>query len=209
MLTKQLNNSSFALYSCKDTVTTAMLTVNSIKDEICCGQWISCRPTGSYLVSVGCKVPEACCVSSHSPSEWCLLYRHRQTNNEEQTDREGRGGAERWVISSAVPWWWCASVSVCMRACGHVGVCLHACSHKCPQDHSVRPVTLGTTAHQRRRALANDQLLHPGCLSYTHRKWVVIVVNSVTKFLLDTQMQTHSMVALDLYLFWFSGNIPS
>lgn len=38
-----------------------------------------------YLVFVGCTVQAACFFSSHSPSEWCLLYRQRQRNR--QTER--------------------------------------------------------------------------------------------------------------------------
>lgn len=88
----------------------------------------------SYLGSVGWTAPTACFFSSHSPSEWCLLHRRGQT--EEQRDGVGgevRGGrAGRWVISSAVPW----RRRLCVRACN-----VHVLTQM-PKDHAVRLVKL-------------------------------------------------------------------
>lgn len=154
----------------------------------------------SYLVSVGCTVPTACLFSSHSPSEWCPLYRQRQSNTEEQTDRERerRGGAERWVISSAVPW-------LC--------VCLCVCMH-CQTGYT------GTKGHQRRVVVADDQLsliwYLSLSLSNTHAEEVRLQLldvsadryGSAANFLLNTWMITSTrQEAFKRSFVWCAWNI--
>lgn len=126
MLTEQLNNSSFGFYSCKDTMPTAMLTVNHIKDEICCGRWISCRPRGLtlYLWDVGCQKLAAFLLIALLSDVSCTdrdrqITRNRQTEREEGEQRDESlaqpcpgGGARLCPCACVLVGMW---VCVCMR----------------------------------------------------------------------------------------------